>query len=110
MPKAAPRSRSLLRPLAAFLGVALLVYLVERAGPGRLLENARTIGWGIVLVIALAGLASRLGRARSQWDLFGDLGSWPVYRDGRAGDDSWPSGRDRYGLAFGRAPTLCLGF
>jgi len=56
MRNSAPRSRSLLQSLAALLGVALLVYLVERAGPGRLLENARTIGWGIVLVIALAGL------------------------------------------------------
>jgi uncharacterized protein (TIRG00374 family) len=39
------------------LGVALLVYLVERAGPGKLLKDAKTIGWGMLLVIAVTGFA-----------------------------------------------------
>ncbi len=39
------------------LGVALLVYLVERAGPGKLLKDAKTIGWGMLLVIGVTGFA-----------------------------------------------------
>jgi hypothetical protein len=45
------------RTVVVALVAALLVWLVMRAGPGRLLENAKTIGWGMLLVIAMAGLA-----------------------------------------------------
>jgi hypothetical protein len=40
-----------------FLGATLLAYLVERAGPGRLIQNAKTIAWGMLVVIALAGIS-----------------------------------------------------
>lgn len=46
-----------LRVLVVALGASLLVWLVMRAGPAKLLQNARTIGWGMLLVIALAGFA-----------------------------------------------------
>jgi len=39
------------------IGAALLVYLIEQAGPTRLLQNARTIAWGMLVVIALAGIS-----------------------------------------------------
>jgi uncharacterized membrane protein YbhN (UPF0104 family) len=39
------------------IGAALLVYLIEQADPARLLQNARTIVWGMLLVIALAGIS-----------------------------------------------------
>jgi len=45
-----------LRAAAAILGTALLVYLIVRAGSDKRLENARTIGWGILLVLGLAGV------------------------------------------------------
>jgi uncharacterized protein (TIRG00374 family) len=35
----------------------LLVYLVKLEGPGILLQNAKNIGWKMILVIALAGFA-----------------------------------------------------
>ncbi len=57
MPSPRQKSASALRILAMLLGVALLVYLVERAGPGKLLQNAKTIGWGMLLVIAVTGFA-----------------------------------------------------
>ena len=52
-----PRAKSALRILAVLIGATLLVYLIERAGPAMLLQNARTIGWGMLVVIALAGVA-----------------------------------------------------
>ncbi len=49
--------KNVLRVLSVLLGTALLAYLVERAGPARLLANAKIIGWGMVVVIALAGVS-----------------------------------------------------
>jgi len=39
------------------IGAALLVYLVVHAGPRALLENAKALGWGLLVVIALGGLS-----------------------------------------------------
>jgi phosphatidylglycerophosphate synthase len=47
----------LLRYVFGAIGAALLVFLVVHAGPRALLENAKTIGWGLALVIALGGLS-----------------------------------------------------
>lgn len=52
-----PRAKSALRILAVTIGLAFLALLIERAGPARLLQNARTIGWGMLAVIALAGVS-----------------------------------------------------
>src|SRR5271165_6065434 len=49
--------RLLLRTLATIFGVALLTYLIWRVGPGRLVEDIATLGWGLALVIALGGVA-----------------------------------------------------
>lgn len=57
MPSPGPRTNSALRILAALIGAAFFVYLIERAGPARLLQNARTIAWGMLVVIALAGIS-----------------------------------------------------
>ena len=57
MSSAASRTRRPLRVLAAIFGAWLLVRLIERAGPGKILENIAALGWGLVLVIALAGLS-----------------------------------------------------
>jgi len=43
--------------VAAALGCALLVYLVQRIGPAALLQQARVIGWSMCLVLALGGIA-----------------------------------------------------
>lgn len=57
MPERRIASKSLLRILAVLLGAGLVAYLIGRAGPASLLHNARVIGWGMLLVIALAGVA-----------------------------------------------------
>src|SRR5271166_1288058 len=57
MPSCVPRTKSLLRLVAVFLGAALLVRLVRQAGTVTLLENANTIGWGMILILALAGVS-----------------------------------------------------
>ena len=56
MSKFAPHTNRYLRTAAALLGTTLLIYLIVRAGSDKLLENARTIGWGFLLVIGLAGV------------------------------------------------------
>ena len=45
------------RMAAAAIGFLLLAHLVRRAGPSRILEGVMSVGWGLALVIALAGLA-----------------------------------------------------
>ena len=45
------------RLAVALVGVLLLAHLVRRAGPSRIVEGVASVGWGLVLVIALAGLA-----------------------------------------------------
>src|ERR1035441_5398137 len=57
MPNFAPRAKGILRILALLLGVALLAYLVVHVGTDKLVENARAIGWGILLVLGLAGIS-----------------------------------------------------
>ncbi len=55
-----PDPRIALRYVFGAIGLALLVYLVVHAGPRALLENVRLVGWGLVLVIGLAGLSHLL--------------------------------------------------
>ena len=57
MRNSAPRAKRHLRILALLLGTALLAYLVVHVGAGKLLENAKTIGWGVLLVLGLAGIS-----------------------------------------------------
>ncbi len=57
MPNFAPRAKGILRFLALLLGVVLLAYLVVHVGTDKLVENARAIGWGILLVLGLAGIS-----------------------------------------------------
>ena len=52
-----PEPRVLLRYVFGAIGAALLVFLVVHASPRALLENAKMIGWGLALVIALGGLS-----------------------------------------------------
>ena len=57
MRNSAPRTKQSMRVLALLLGITLLAYLVVHVGAGRLVENAKTIGWGILLVLGLAGIS-----------------------------------------------------
>src|SRR5215469_9160140 len=57
MRNSAPRSKRSVRVLALLLGTALLAYLVVHVGAGKLVENAKTIGWGVLLVLGLAGIS-----------------------------------------------------
>lgn len=56
MPSTAPSTKRFVRLLAMVAGIGLLVYLVMRSGTDKLLQNAQAIGWGILLVLALAGV------------------------------------------------------
>src|SRR5271157_2733571 len=52
-----PDPRIALRYVFGAIGAALLVFLVVHAGPRALLENAKVVGWGLLLVIGLSGLS-----------------------------------------------------
>ena len=52
-----PESRGTFGYLFALPGLALLVYLVVHTGPKILLENAKLMGRGLGLVIALGGIS-----------------------------------------------------
>src|ERR1700757_2366637 len=45
------------RIVAAILGIALLTYLILRAGPATLMEGLHRLGWGLALIIAMGGLS-----------------------------------------------------
>ena len=49
--------RLALRIFAAILGIALLTYLILRAGPATLMESLHRLGWGLALIIALGGVS-----------------------------------------------------
>ena len=56
-----PAQRGLiLRYVFGGVGAALLVFLVVHAGPHALLDNAKLVGWGLLLVIGLGGLSHLL--------------------------------------------------
>ena len=46
-----------LRVLAGLFGALLLADLVRRTGPSALLESVATLGWGLMLVLALGGVS-----------------------------------------------------
>ena len=50
------RHQRLIAVVAALLGAALFVYAVRRAGVSEILDAIRRVGWGLVLILALAGL------------------------------------------------------
>jgi len=50
-------SRLLLRMLGVILGILLFVYLIQRAGPAKLVASLVALGWGLALVIAWGGIA-----------------------------------------------------
>jgi phosphatidylglycerophosphate synthase len=45
------------RLAAALIGLLLLAYLVRKAGLSKILEGIVSVGWGLLLIIALAGLS-----------------------------------------------------
>jgi len=53
--RASLRARLPLRILTTALGTGLFVYLVWRAGPGKLIADVVALRWGVVLIIVLAG-------------------------------------------------------
>ena len=57
MSKPPAARRIAVRTAAIVSGGALLAYLVWRVGPGNLLKNIATLGWGLALIIALGGVA-----------------------------------------------------
>ena len=52
-----PKARVSFRVFATLAGIALFLFLVRRADPASLLKNIEKLGWGLTLVIALAGVS-----------------------------------------------------
>ena len=50
------RHQRLIAIIAALFGAALFVYAVRRAGVSEIIDAIRRVGWGLVLIFALAGL------------------------------------------------------
>jgi hypothetical protein len=42
---------------AVLLGVALLISLIRRTGPSTVVDQVKTVGWGLLLIIALGGIS-----------------------------------------------------
>jgi hypothetical protein len=57
MSKSVTMRQNAFRAAVVVSGTALLACLISRVGAGRLLENISTLGWGLVLIIALGGVA-----------------------------------------------------
>jgi len=49
--------RRLARLSIALLGLSLLVFLICRAGPSRVVDQLKMVGWGLVLIVALGGIS-----------------------------------------------------
>jgi hypothetical protein len=45
-----------LRPLASIGSIALFIYVLQRSGPGAVLDKIRLLGWGFVVLILLSGV------------------------------------------------------
>ncbi len=54
--RSAARRGRLLTLLGGLAGAILFVYAIERAGTAEILEGVRRVGWGLVAILALAGL------------------------------------------------------
>src|SRR5262245_16932306 len=50
------RRQQLTTIAAAFLGAALFAYAVRRAGVADIVDGIRRVGWGLILILGLAGL------------------------------------------------------
>ncbi|MBV8631884.1 MAG: flippase-like domain-containing protein [Silvibacterium sp.] len=49
--------RQIIRAAGAVLGIALMGYLIRRAGLATLLESMHRLGWGLALIVAVGGLS-----------------------------------------------------
>jgi len=45
-----------LRPLASIGSIALFVYVLQRSGPGAVLDKVRLLGWSFIVLILLSGI------------------------------------------------------
>src|SRR6267142_4479198 len=63
------RRRHFITTLAALAGAALFAYAVRRAGVADIIEAIRRVGWGLLLILALAGLRFLIRAACWRWCL-----------------------------------------
>ena len=57
MPETRSSTKQWGRLVVVLCGLLLLAHLVRRAGPARIVEGIAAVGWGVVLVIGLAGVS-----------------------------------------------------
>ena len=60
MPKTGSPTRSWFRAFTALSGLGLMAYLVLRSGPQTIWSHVQAVGWGLVVIIALAGISHLL--------------------------------------------------
>lgn len=80
MPEIPPRARSTLRWLAMFTSAGFTAYLVWRAGPSHLWQGLTKLGWGFIVVVALAGISHFLKTWAWQMTLGRDQNKIPFPR------------------------------
>jgi len=69
------RGRHLIAIVAALAGAALFAYAVRRAGVADIVEAVRRVGWGLVLILVLAGLRFLVRAQCWRWCLPPSVGS-----------------------------------
>ena len=69
------RRHHLVTIAAAVFGAALFAYAVRRAGVAEIVEAVRRVGWGLVLILVLAGLRFLLRAQCWRWCLPPSVGS-----------------------------------
>ena len=80
MPNSARPVKRYMRVVAGLLGISLLGYLIARSGSDKLVENAKSIGWGILLVLGLAGISHLIKTWAWRLTLPGKLDTVPFVR------------------------------
>jgi uncharacterized membrane protein YbhN (UPF0104 family) len=63
------RRQTLSAVIGAAVGIALLVYAVERVGLDEIVDGIKRVGWGIVVILALAGARFMLRAQCWRWCL-----------------------------------------
>ena len=69
------RHQRLIAVVAALIGAALFVYAVRRAGVAEIIEAVRRVGWGLIVILALAGFRFVVRAECWRWCLPPSVGS-----------------------------------
>ncbi len=71
MPDARQRRATVTGLIAAVAGIVLFAWFVRKIGPFEIWSNVRQVGWGLIVIVTIAGL--RFGCRAAAWSLCFDL-------------------------------------